>query len=43
MQTPVWLCVPGDVVFTMGVLCLAAFAFRLIVPERKKLVLAPEH
>ena len=30
METMVWLRVPGDVVFSIGVLCLALFAWRLL-------------
>jgi nitric oxide reductase subunit B len=38
MQTLVWLRVPGDIVFTLGVLCFAAFAIKLIAPARQRLV-----
>ncbi|WP_109127473.1 nitric-oxide reductase large subunit [Dyella sp. C11] len=35
MQTLVWLRVPGDIVFTLGVLCLATFAVKLLGGFRK--------
>jgi len=34
METLVWLRVPGDVVFALGVLCLALFAWRLLTAAR---------
>ena len=34
METLVWLRVPGDVVFSIGVLALALYAFRLLRPPR---------
>lgn len=37
MQTLVWLRVPGDIVFTLGVLCFAAFAVKLVAPARRRL------
>jgi nitric oxide reductase subunit B len=30
METLVWMRVPGDVVFSIGVACLALFAWRLL-------------
>ena len=36
METMVWLRVPGDIVFTVGVLCLAWFAIRLLTGEKRK-------
>lgn len=34
MSTLVWLRVPGDIVFALGVLCLGVFALRLVVRRR---------
>ena len=34
METLVWMRVPGDVVFSIGAVMLALFAFRLLVPRR---------
>ena len=34
METLVWMRVPGDIVFSMGAVMLALFAFRLLVPRR---------
>jgi nitric oxide reductase subunit B len=34
METLVWMRVPGDVVFSVGVVCLALFALRLLRGER---------
>lgn len=35
MQTLVWLRVPGDIVFTLGMLCLATFAIKLLGFRRR--------
>ena len=35
METFVWLRVPGDVVFSLGVACLALFAWRLVRADRR--------
>ena len=35
METLVWMRVPGDVVFALGVLCLALFAWRLLTVKRQ--------
>jgi nitric oxide reductase subunit B len=34
METLVWLRVPGDVVFAIGTVCLALFAFRLLIAKK---------
>ena len=34
METLVWMRVPGDIVFSLGAVLLALFAFRLLVPLR---------
>ncbi|MBR7793746.1 nitric-oxide reductase large subunit [Undibacterium sp. FT147W] len=34
METLVWLRVPGDVVFAIGTVCLALFAFRLLTAKK---------
>ncbi len=36
METMVWLRVPGDIVFAVGVLCLAWFSIRLHTGEKRK-------
>jgi nitric oxide reductase subunit B len=44
METMVWLRVPGDIVFTLGTLCLAVFAVRLLKDSlriRRAAALAP--
>jgi nitric oxide reductase subunit B len=38
MQTLVWLRMPGDVIFSVGVCLLALFVFRLFVGKRKDTV-----
>jgi nitric oxide reductase subunit B len=35
METLVWLRVPGDVVFSVGVVCLAIFALRLLIGKKR--------
>ncbi|BBB59701.1 nitric-oxide reductase large subunit [Undibacterium sp. KW1] len=35
METLVWLRVPGDVVFSVGVVCLAIFALRLLIGQKR--------
>jgi nitric oxide reductase subunit B len=35
METLVWLRVPGDIVFTIGTLCLAWFAVRLLTGGKR--------
>ncbi|MDP1977528.1 nitric-oxide reductase large subunit [Undibacterium sp.] len=35
METLVWLRVPGDIVFSMGVVCLAVFALRLLIGKKR--------
>lgn len=37
METMVWLRVPGDIVFSLGVMCLALFALRLLPWRRQEL------
>ena len=37
METMVWLRVPGDIVFTVGTVCLAWFAVRLLTGGKRKL------
>jgi len=34
METLVWMRIPGDVVFSVGVVCLALFALRLLRGKR---------
>ena len=40
METLVWMRVPGDIVFSMGAVMLALFAFRLLVPRRGRPIVA---
>ena len=40
METLVWMRVPGDIVFSMGGVMLALFAFRLLVPRRGRRIIA---
>src|ERR1035437_9447165 len=40
METLVWMRVPGDVVFSIGVVCLALFALRLLRGGQRTLRLA---
>src|SRR5450830_1570126 len=35
METLVWMRVPGDVIFSCGVLCLALFALRLLIGKKR--------
>ncbi len=40
METLVWMRMPGDIVFSIGAVTLALFAFRLLVPRRRGRVVA---
>ncbi|WP_348944911.1 nitric-oxide reductase large subunit [Chitinibacter sp. FCG-7] len=42
METLVWLRVPGDIVFAVGVLYLALFAIRLLGKDRSQTVAVPD-
>jgi nitric oxide reductase subunit B len=38
METLVWMRVPGDIVFSLGAVMLALFAFRLLVPRKERTI-----
>ncbi|MBB5192761.1 nitric oxide reductase subunit B [Silvimonas terrae] len=42
MQAMVWMRVPGDIVFTLGMLCLAVFALRLLSRPRAAVQVVPQ-